>query len=231
MDSFTQAEHAGPVVDILGLERIFMMGDNEVRALDGVDLRIAPGEMISIIGASGSGKSTLLYLLGCLDRPTAGQYILMGHDVAELDDDRLSTVRNRFIGFVFQTFHLIPQLTVLENIEVPLFYSGAHAHDRRVRSIELVEMVGLGDRMHHRPNELSGGQMQRVAIARALANDPVLLLADEPTGNLDSHSGDEILAIIERLHTAGRTIVIVTHDEHIAQRSQRIITLHDGKVV
>ena len=231
MDSFTQAAHSGPVVDILGLERIFMMGDNEVRALDGVDLRIAPGEMISIIGASGSGKSTLLYLLGCLDRPTAGQYVLMGQNVAELDDDSLSAIRNRFIGFVFQTFHLIPQLTVLENIEVPLFYSGAHAHDRRVRSIELVEMVGLGDRMHHRPNELSGGQMQRVAIARALANDPVLLLADEPTGNLDSHSGDEILAIIDRLHAAGRTIIIVTHDKQIAQRSQRVITLHDGKVV
>ena len=231
MDGFTQAEYAGPVVDILGLERIFMMGDNEVRALDGVDLRIAPGEMISIIGASGSGKSTLLYLLGCLDRPTGGQYILMGQNVAELDDDSLSSIRNRFIGFVFQTFHLIPQLTVLENIEVPLFYSGAHAHSRRVRSIELVEMVGLGDRMHHRPKELSGGQMQRVAIARALANDPVLLLADEPTGNLDSHSGEEILAIIDRLHAAGHTIIIVTHDKQIAQRSQRVITLHDGKVV
>ena len=224
-------DFAGLVVEAQGLERIFMMGGNEVRALDGIDLRIGRGEMTAIMGASGSGKSTLLYLLGCLDRPTAGDYRLMGQNVAELDDDRLSAIRNSMIGFVFQTFHLIPQLTVLENVEVPLFYSGALRHSRRVRSVELLEMVGLGDRMDHRPNELSGGQMQRVAIARALVNDPVLLLADEPTGNLDSHSGEEILALFEQLHQAGRTIVVVTHDDQIAGRCERIIRLHDGKVI
>jgi putative ABC transport system ATP-binding protein len=224
-------DYDGPVVDVLGLRRIFMMGENEVRALDGVDMRVARGEMLAIMGASGSGKSTLLYLLGCLDRPTEGTYHLMGRNVAELDDDRLSAIRNSMIGFVFQTFHLIPQLTVLENAEVPLFYRGTHPHRRRARCIELLGQVGLADRLHHRPNELSGGQMQRVAIARALVNDPVLLLADEPTGNLDSHSGEEILAIFDQLHAAGRTIIMVTHDEHIVDRCQRVVRLHDGKVV
>ncbi len=227
----TESEFSGPVVEARGLSRVFMMGENEVRALDGMDLRVAPGEIISIMGASGSGKSTLLYVLGCLDRPTAGEYYLMGQNVAELGDDRLSAIRNSMIGFVFQTFHLVPQLTVLENVEVPLFYRGVHPHSRRQRCMELIEMVGLSDRMNHRPNELSGGQMQRVAIARALVNDPVLLLADEPTGNLDSHSGEEILAIISRLHEAGRTIVMVTHDDEVATRCQRTVRLLDGKVL
>jgi putative ABC transport system ATP-binding protein len=227
----TRTDYDGPVVETRDLSRVFMMGENEVRALDGVDLHVARGEMVAIKGASGSGKSTLLYLLGCLDRPTAGTYHLMGRNVAELDDDRLSAIRNSMIGFVFQTFHLIPQLTVLENAEVPLFYRGTHPHCRRARCIELLGQVGLGDRLHHRPNELSGGQMQRVAIARALVNDPVLLLADEPTGNLDSHSGEEILAIFDHLHQAGRTIIMVTHDESIVERCQRVVRLHDGKVV
>ncbi len=224
-------DYDGPVVEARNLHRVFTMGESEVRALDGLDLRIERGEMLGIMGASGSGKSTLLYLLGCLDRPTAGDYLLMGQNVAELNDDELSAIRNSMIGFVFQTFHLIPQLTVLENTEVPLFYGGTHPHNRRARCIELLEQVGLGDRLHHRPNELSGGQMQRVAIARALVNDPVLLLADEPTGNLDSHSGDEILAVVSQLHEAGRTIVLITHDERIAERCQRIIHLLDGKVL
>ena len=224
-------DYDGPVVEARGLRRVFTMGENEGRALDGVDLRIDRGEMLGIMGVSGSGKSTLLYLLGCLDRPTDGDYVLMGQNVAELDDDELSAIRNSMIGFVFQTFQLIPQLTVLENAEVPLFYRGTHPHSRRQRCIELLGQVGLGDRLHHRSNELSGGQMQRVAIARALVNDPVLLLADEPTGNLDSHSGDEILAIFDRLHEAGRTLVLITHDEHIVERCQRVIHLHDGKVL
>jgi putative ABC transport system ATP-binding protein len=225
------SEYDGPVVEARDLHRVFTMGAAQVRALDGVDLSIGRGEMVAIMGASGSGKSTLLYVLGCLDRPTAGEYFLMGRNVAELDDDNLSAIRNYMIGFVFQTFHLIPQLTVLENVEVPLFYGRTHPHSRRERCTKLLELVGLGDRMHHRPNELSGGQMQRVAIARALVNDPVLLLADEPTGNLDSHSGQEILGIISRLHEAGHTIIVVTHDEHIAERCQRTIQLRDGKVL
>jgi putative ABC transport system ATP-binding protein len=230
-DPLVTPDYDGPVVEARNLHRVFTMGVNEVRALDGIDLRIERGEMLGIMGASGSGKSTLLYLLGCLDRPTSGDYLLMGRNVAELDDNELSAIRNSMIGFVFQTFHLIPQLTVVENAEVPLFYGGTHPHTRRAHCIELLEQVGLGDRLYHRPNELSGGQMQRVAIARSLVNDPVLLLADEPTGNLDSHSGDEILAVFDRLHAAGRTIVLITHDEHIAERCQRIIHLHDGKVL
>ena len=230
-DVLIDPNYAGPVVETTALHRVFVMGTSEVRALDGLDLRIERGEMVAIMGASGSGKSTLLYLLGCLDRPTEGSYRLMGQDVAELDDEQLSAIRNSMIGFVFQTFHLIPQLTVLENAEVPLFYRGMHRHDRRERAAALLEMVGLGDRMHHRPNELSGGQMQRVAIARALVNDPVLLLADEPTGNLDSHSGEEILNIFGKLHEAGRTIVVITHDSHIGERCERIVHLRDGKVV
>ncbi len=230
-DPLVNPDYDGPVVEARNLHRVFTMGENEVRALDGLDLRIERGEMLGIMGASGSGKSTLLYLLGCLDQPTAGDYLLMGRNVAELNDDELSAIRNSMIGFVFQTFHLIPQLTVLENAEVPLFYGGTHPHNRRARCIDLLEQVGLGDRLHHRPNELSGGQMQRVAIARSLVNDPVLLLADEPTGNLDSHSGDEILAVFDRLHDTGRTLVLITHDEHIAERCQRIIHLHDGKVL
>jgi len=241
MDASTAAGHTtgttdghdfdGPVVATRDLHRIFTMGENQVRALDGVDLEINRGEMIAIMGASGSGKSTLMYLLGCLDKPTSGDYHLMGHNVAELDDDELSAIRNGMIGFVFQTFHLIPQLTVLENVEVPLFYRGTHPHERRRRCIELLETVGLGERLHHRSNELSGGQMQRVAIARALVNDPVLLLADEPTGNLDSQSGEEILTIFDHLHEAGRTIIMVTHDDHVGNRCRRLIRLLDGKII
>ena len=230
-DALIDPGYTGPVVEATALRRIFVMGTSQVRALDGLDLRIERGEMVGIMGASGSGKSTLLYLLGCLDRPTEGTFRLMGQDVAELDDEQLSAARNNLIGFVFQTFHLIPQLTVLENAEVPLFYRGMHQHERRERAVAMLEMVGLGDRMYHRPNELSGGQMQRVAIARALVNDPVLLLADEPTGNLDSHSGEEILKIFDKLHEAGRTIVMITHDSHIGERCERIVHLLDGKVV
>jgi putative ABC transport system ATP-binding protein len=219
------------VVDARELSRTFRMGETEVHALHGVSVRVGEGEMLSIMGASGSGKSTLMYIIGCLDKPTGGSYFLDGRDVSLLEDDELSEIRNSSIGFVFQAYHLIPQLNVLENVELPLFYCGMPQRERHERCREYVELVGLTERIGHRPAELSGGQMQRVAIARALVNDPVLVLADEPTGNLDSHSGEEILKVFERLHRMGKTIVMVTHNERIGSMAQRKIRLRDGEIV
>ena len=219
------------VVELRNVQRIFRGRDSslEVRAVDGVDLQIAEGEFLAIMGVSGSGKSTLLHILGCLDRPTGGQYLLDGEDISGLDDDRLSEVRNARIGFVFQTYNLIPQLSVLENVELPLLYSG-HSFIPE-QCIEMIAAVGLEKRLSHQPNQLSGGESQRVAIARALVNNPSLLLADEPTGNLDSKSSQDIMEIFEKLHDAGRTIVIVTHEDMIARRTQRIVRVKDGKII
>lgn len=222
---------ARAIVDARNIEKTFQMGETEVRALDGVSLKINEGEMISIMGPSGSGKSTLMYIIGCLDKPSSGTYILNGNNVAEMDDDELSFIRNSSIGFVFQAYHLIPQLNVIENVELPLFYSGLSQKERHEKCREYINLVGLSDRIGHRPTELSGGQMQRVAIARALVNEPVLILADEPTGNLDSHSGDEILKIFCKLHDMGKTIAMVTHDNRIGDMTGRKIRLRDGKVI
>jgi len=201
-----------------------------VHALQGVDLDIPRGQYLSIMGPSGSGKSTLMNIIGALDRPTQGQYILDGDDVAKMDDERLSQVRGKRLGFVFQAFNLIPQLTVLDNVVVPLFYQGMPASERRDRAEEVLNRVELGDRLTHRPSQLSGGQMQRVAIARALVNEPSLLLADEPTGNLDTKTGDAILALFDELHAGGLTIVMVTHDPALEKRVERIVRLLDGLI-
>lgn len=203
----------------------------QVKALCNLNIEFTEGESVAICGQSGSGKSTLMNLLGCLDRPTSGRYFLGDLDVSRLDDDQLSDIRGQKIGFVFQSFNLIHQLTVLENLEVPLFYQGHPARVRREKARRVIAMVGLSDRAHHRPSELSGGQQQRAAIARALINDPLLLLADEPTGNLDTATGKTILEIFQRLHDEGKTILVVTHDQEIAQRCDRIITLRDGQVL
>jgi putative ABC transport system ATP-binding protein len=219
-----------PVVELEGVRRTYRLGDQDVHALDGVDLTILEGEYVAIMGPSGSGKSTLLNVLGCLDRPTGGTYRLGGRDVSSLPDDELSAVRSRRLGFVFQNYNLIAQLDVLENIEVPLFYAGVRESEARERSLALAERMGLKDRIDHRPSELSGGQQQRVAIARSLANDPVVLLADEPTGNLDSRTGEEILGLLDDLHAQGRTLIVVTHDEHVASRADRVIRMRDGRV-
>ncbi|MSR45282.1 MAG: ABC transporter ATP-binding protein [Phycisphaerales bacterium] len=202
-----------------------------VDALRGVDLAIPQGQYLAIMGASGSGKSTLMNILGCLDRPTSGSYHLHGVDVATLDDERLSQVRGRRIGFVFQAFHLISELNVIENVEVPLFYQGLSRKERRLRAEEKIALVGLTDRASHRPSELSGGQQQRTAIARALVSNPTILLADEPTGNLDSATGESILTVIDQLHEGGLTVVLVTHDDRVAARSQRVLRLRDGLVL
>ncbi len=201
-----------------------------VHALGGVDLDIPRGQYLSIMGPSGSGKSTLMNIIGCLDRPTDGQYFLDGEDVAQMDDERLSRVRGKRLGFVFQAFNLIPQLTVLDNVVVPLFYQGVTAGERRDRAEAVLKKVELGDRLTHRPNQLSGGQMQRVAIARALVNEPSILLADEPTGNLDTKTGDAILALFDELHQGGLTIVMVTHDPEMDQRCERVVKLRDGLI-
>ncbi|HMS15956.1 MAG TPA: ABC transporter ATP-binding protein [Planctomycetota bacterium] len=218
------------VVGLKDVRKSYTMGDNVVNALAGVDLEISEGEYLAIMGPSGSGKSTLLNLLGCMDRPTAGSYMLAGRDVAAMSDNELSTVRSERIGFIFQSFNLIPSLTVLENIEVPLFYAGWPQRKARARSMELAERVGLGTRGGHRPTELSGGQQQRVAIARALSNNPSIVLADEPTGNLDSRTGDEIMAFLGELNAEGRTIIMVTHEDDIAANARRIVTVRDGLI-
>jgi len=217
-------------VDIKKLSKTYQLGSVQVNALYNIDLAIEQGEYVTIMGPSGSGKSTLLNLLGCLDRPSSGQYHLNGSDVSKLDDDNLSLIRGKYIGFIFQSYNLIGQLNVIENIELPMFYQGVSEHQSAERAATLAELVGLGDRTKHRPTELSGGQQQRVAIARALANDPVVILADEPTGNLDSASGAEILKILEELHEQGKTLIIVTHDANLTDRSQRVIHLLDGQI-
>jgi putative ABC transport system ATP-binding protein len=221
-----------PLIEVHDITKTYRMGDMEVHALRGVSLRIDEGELLSIMGPSGSGKSTMMNMLGCLDKPTAGEYYLDGVNVGALNDDALAEIRNRKIGFVFQTFNLLSRTTALQNVELPMIYRGAGGRARRKRAIESLEMVGLGDRIHHRPNELSGGQQQRVAIARALVTEPDIILADEPTGNLDSRSGAEITAIFQRLNReVGITIVFVTHDPEISAHTRRIVRLLDGKVV
>jgi len=220
------------LAQLIDLRKSYRMGaDITVEALCGVNLAIEEGQYMAIMGPSGSGKSTLLNLMGCLDRPTTGRYILGGQDVSDLSDAELSEVRGRRIGFIFQSFNLVPQLTALDNIEVPLFYQGMHRRDRRHRSLELAERVGLGARARHKPMELSGGEQQRVAIARALANDPLILLADEPTGNLDSRTGQEILALFDDLSARGGTLIVVTHDENVGRRTHSIVRVADGNIV
>ncbi len=224
----------GPVTDMINLTDIrktYWMGSNEVRALDGVTLTISEHEFVAIIGPSGSGKSTLMNIIGCLDAADSGAYLLDGQDVSSVSDRQLATVRNRKIGFIFQQFNLLPKLTAFENVELPLVYQGLGRQDRNIRASAALESVGLGDRMHHRPNELSGGQQQRVAIARALATHPALLLADEPTGNLDSKSGREIMGLLKDLHSRGNTIVLITHDPSIAAEAPRSVQISDGRIV
>ena len=208
----------------------YQLGVVELKVLRDIDLIVTKGEYIAVMGPSGSGKSTLLNIIGCLDRPTTGKYLLGGQDVSTLDDDQLSAIRATQVGFVFQSFNLISQLNIIENIEIPMFYQGLSEHQSAAKAKELAELVGLGDRIKHRPSELSGGQQQRVAIARALANDPLIILADEPTGNLDSQSGREILHILDQLHDQGKTLIVITHDEQIAKHSQRQIQLLDGQI-
>jgi putative ABC transport system ATP-binding protein len=218
------------LIQIDHLVKDYQMGAEAVRALDSVSLTIERNEYLAIMGPSGSGKSTLMNLIGCLDTPTSGTYMLNGNDVSRMTDDALASIRNREIGFVFQTFNLLPRATALQNIELPLIYAGMPASQRRQRVAEAVDAVGLGDRAHHRPNELSGGQRQRVAIARALVNRPSLILADEPTGNLDSKTGEEIMQLFSVLHAAGNTIIMVTHEPDIARHCARVIRLRDGHI-
>jgi len=219
------------LISISELRKIYRMGEIEVRALDGVDLEVDAGDYLAIMGPSGSGKSTLMNLIGCLDTPTSGEYILNRQAVSGLDDTELAHIRNREIGFVFQTFNLLNRATALANVELPLIYSRMPAAKRRKQALEALDRVGLGDRVKHQPNELSGGQRQRVAVARALVNRPSILLADEPTGNLDSKTSEEIMSLFDELNAAGNTIVLVTHEEDISKHAQRTIRLLDGRVV
>ena len=214
-----------------GIRKEYRMGDNVVAALDGVDIHIKPHEFVSIIGPSGSGKSTLMNIIGCLDTADAGEYRFDGLDITDYSENELATIRGKKIGFVFQQFNLLPKLTARENVELPLIYQGMSAGKRHKRSAEVLERVGLLDRMHHKPTELSGGQQQRVAIARALAGNPSLILADEPTGNLDSKTGADVMRLFHELHEAGNTIVLITHDAKIAAQTPRAIHIHDGKVL
>ncbi len=219
------------LLELKELYKIYIMGSVEVQALRGIDLTIDKGEFISIMGTSGSGKSTLMNIIGCLDRPTKGNYFLEGIDIKEKSEDELSFIRNQKIGFVFQSFNLIARTSAVKNVELPMIYAKMHANDRHERAKQLLEKVGLGDRIHHMPNELSGGQRQRVAIARALANEPPIMLADEPTGNLDSKSSIEIMEIFRNLNEEGKTVIIVTHERDIAEYTDRIVTFKDGQIV
>ena len=221
-----------PVAELKGITKTYFKPDGSilVEALRRLDLSIAPGQYLAVMGASGSGKSTLMNILGCLDQPTAGSYRLAGRDVSQMDDGELSRVRGRQIGFVFQAFNLISELSILENAEVPMFYQGMSRHERQERAMEALTRVGLEDRMSHRPSELSGGQQQRAAIARALVTDPTIVLADEPTGNLDTKTGAAILEVIADLHRRGLTIIMVTHDERVADHCERIVQLRDGEI-
>jgi putative ABC transport system ATP-binding protein len=219
------------LIQISGMTKIYNPGENEVHALDGIDLTICEKEFVAIVGHSGSGKSTLMNMIGCLDVPTDGTYMLHGIDVSDMEDDELSDVRNREVGFVFQGFNLIQNLTALENVELPLIYRGVKKKERRLLAINALEKVGLSDRLEHRPAQMSGGQQQRVAIARAIAQAPPIILADEPTGNLDSHSTNEIMNILHELHEEGHTVIIITHDNEIARNADRIIRISDGKII
>jgi len=219
------------VIRLVDITRHFKVGLEVVQALRGVSTVIQKNEFVALMGASGSGKSTLMNLVGCLDTPTSGQYFLSGHDVSKLDDNELAEIRNKEIGFIFQTFNLLPRSTALENVMLPLVYAGISKADRIEKATKALEAVGLSDRMNHKPNELSGGQRQRVATARALVNNPSLILADEPTGNLDSKTSDEIMSLMVQIHKAGNTIVLVTHEESIARYAHRIIRLMDGKIL
>jgi len=230
-DSFRQdLVVRGLAIKTEGLTKIYEMGAEQVHALRGVDVEIAKGEYVALMGPSGSGKSTLMNLIGCLDSPSGGKYWLAGRLVSELDDDELAYIRNKEIGFVFQTFNLLPRATALHNVELPLIYNGTPAEERVTRAKHALDLVDLADRMLHKPNELSGGQRQRVAIARALVNSPSILLADEPTGNLDSQTGGEIMGVLGRLHQQGNTILLVTHEHDIAAHAHRIIHIRDGKI-
>jgi putative ABC transport system ATP-binding protein len=219
-----------PVINIKNLTKVYQLGAEEVHALRGVDVSVERNEYLAIMGPSGSGKSTLMNMIGCLDTPTAGLYELNNINVSEMTDNELARIRNKEIGFVFQTFNLLPRSNSLHNVELPLIYAGVHAHERKKIAIESLTKVGLGARVMHKPNELSGGQRQRVAIARALVNNPSIILADEPTGNLDSKTGDEIMVLFQSLHEAGNTIILVTHEEYIAEHAHRIIRLRDGLI-
>ncbi len=225
-----QLKKDGIVIRTYDLWKTYVMGDQEIHAVSGVDIEIRRGEYVAIMGPSGSGKSTLMNLIGCLDTPTKGQYYINGRLVSEMNDDELARIRNKEIGFVFQTFNLLPRATSLHNVELPLIYSGMPAEARLAKAKKALAQVDLAQRMDHKPNELSGGQRQRVAVARALVNDPSILLADEPTGNLDSATGNEIMALFERLHQQGNTIVLVTHEHDIALHAHRVIHIRDGKV-
>ncbi len=218
------------LIQIQEMYKIYNPGEDEVRALDGVSLEISQGEFVAIIGHSGSGKSTLMNMLGCLDAPTTGKYYLNGKDISQMTDNELSDIRNREIGFIFQSFNLIANLDALGNVELPLIYRGISKRERRQVSREALEMVGLKKRMKHKPAEMSGGQQQRVAVARAIAAEPPIILADEPTGNLDSHSTAEILNILKKLHEAGKTVIMITHDSDIAEQAERIIRIKDGRI-
>jgi putative ABC transport system ATP-binding protein len=220
-----------PVIALRNVTRTYQMGESEVHALDGVSLVIERGEFVAIMGASGSGKSTMMNVIGCLDVPTRGRYWLDGVDVRHLDENALARIRNRKIGFVFQSFNLIPRTTALANVELPLAYAGVPARERRARALAGLEMVGLSDRAGHVPSEMSGGQQQRVAVARAIVTNPALILADEPTGNLDSRSSQDIMAIFEELNQAGRTVVLITHEADIAAHTRRVVRLRDGLIV
>jgi putative ABC transport system ATP-binding protein len=222
---------APPVIELAGVSKIYRTGEIEVAALRDVSLRIDDNEIVAIIGPSGSGKSTLMHILGCLDVPTSGEFRLAGHDVAGFDENQLADVRNRFIGFVFQQFNLLAYMSAWRNVELPLIYARVQPAERKRRALAALAEVGLADRAHHRPGELSGGQQQRVAIARALVTEPGMILADEPTGNLDSAATADVLALVDQLHAGGRTIVLITHEADVAARAQRIIQLHDGGVV
>jgi len=226
----TATSTTGPVISLVGAARVYDLGHVQVAALVDATFAVERGEFVAILGPSGSGKSTLLNIIGCLDRPTAGQYLLTGTSVAELDDDDLARLRSRTIGFVFQSYNLLPRTSALENVATPLLYQGVGRRERHERAVAALERLGLGDRLTHEPSELSGGQQQRVALARALVTDPAVILADEPTGNLDSASGAEVIALLRELHGAGRTLVLVTHDPDVADHADRLVHVRDGRV-
>ena len=220
------------LIELKDIYKIYGEGlESEVRALDGVSLTIDRGEFVAIVGQSGSGKSTCMNIIGCLDVPTAGTYLLGGQDVGQMNKNELADIRNKMLGFIFQQYNLLPKLTILENVEIPLMYAGVSRAERRERARIVLEMVGLGDKTHHKPTELSGGQQQRASIARALVGEPAVILADEPTGALDSHTGREVISLLKKLHEAGNTVVLITHDNSIAVQAERIIRLEDGRVV